>query len=519
MTKKKTKRVESHQGFLDKTIELWRRFQACGAPVTLLLLLIHVAGITVLVSSSFAEDSGREALVQFHDVLQVSALMLVLSLLLGIYVANFEPRLLRQHWQFASLILLILLMTVLVKIVAYLNWSPHLIVVPVLITAIIINVAYSQRLAIAIGAFMTVIGLITLERQLDFLVEFSILLSTGTAMFATVACLREIRTRSSLILACCLAGVVLFAMVWFMEFWHNMQPDQVMIDSLYGMFGAILVGFFMQGILPLVERIFQTATSMRLLDYSEASRPLLQRLAVDAPGTFHHSWQIGMLAEAAADAIGANGLLCRVGSYYHDIGKINKPHFFVENQGESFSQHKGLSPTMSKMIIIGHVKDGLEMAQEYKLPRVLHQFIASHHGTTLVEYFYHEATKGEKDNGLTLNEADFRYPGPKPQNKETGIVMLCDAIEGATRALADPTPSRIEGIVNTLLMKRLLDGQFDECNLTMRELRLIENRLVSTLCGMYHGRIAYPRMETKTKPKEEAVAEAPKVPVAHDPEW
>jgi hypothetical protein len=517
MTKKKTKRVESHQGFSNKTVELWRQFQGCGALVTLLYLLLYVAATSGLVSASFAGGSEGGEAVQFNDILQVTGLIFVLSFILGLYVANYEPRLLLRHLQFASLIFLLLLMTVLVKIVAYLNWSPYLISVPVLITAIIINIAFSQRFAVGIGAFMTLISLLTLERQLNFHVEFSILLSTGCAMFVTVACLREIRTRSSLILACCLAGVVLFAMVWFMEFWHKVRPDQVMADSLFGMCGVILVGFFMQGILPLVERVFQTATSMRLLDYSEASRPLLQRLAVDAPGTFHHSWQIGMLAEAAADAIGANGLLCRVGSYYHDIGKMNKPHFFVENQGESFSQHKGLSPTMSKMIIIGHVKDGLEMALEYRLPKVLHQFIATHHGTTLVEYFYHEATKGEKENGLSLNEADFRYPGPKPQNKETGIVMLCDAIEGATRALAEPTPSRIEGIVNTLLMKRLLDGQFDECNLTMRELRLIENRLVSTLCGMYHGRIAYPNTDAKAKLKDETVHVTQKVPVGQNP--
>jgi len=517
MIKKKTKRVESRQGFSDKFTERWRRFQSSGAVVTLLFLFVYIAATSALVSVDFAPGLESGDLIHFKDILQMTGLISLLSLILVLYIANYESRLIVQHLQFASIVSLLLLMTILAKIIAYLGWSPYLIGVPVMITAIIINIAYSQRFAVGIGAFMTLIGVITLERQLDFLVEFSILLSTGSAMFVTVTCLREIRTRSSLIQACCLAGVVLFAMVWFMEFWYNMRPDLVMTDSLYGMFGAILVGFFMQGILPLVERVFQTATSMRLLDYSEASRPLLQRLAVEAPGTFHHSWQIGMLAEAAADTIGANGLLCRVGSYYHDIGKINKPHFFVENQGESFSQHKGLSPTMSKMIIIGHVKDGLEMAQEYRLPKVLLQFIATHHGTTLVEYFYHEATKGEKENGLSFNEADFRYPGPKPQNKETAIVMLCDAIEGATRALADPTPSRIEGIVNTLLMKRLLDGQFDECNITMRELRLIENRLVSTLCGMYHGRIAYPNTDAKAKLKDASIAERPKVPVGQNP--
>ena len=180
-----------------------------------------------------------------------------------------------------------------------------------------------------------------------------------------------------------------------------------------------------------------------------------------------------------------------MGSYYHDIGKTNKPQFFVENQGEAFSLHKGLTPTMSKMIIIGHVKDGLELAREYKIPKVLHQFIETHHGTTLVEYFYKVAARNGSENGRSLEDSDFRYPGPKPQTKETAIVMIGDGVESATRALPDPTPSRIETLVNNIIMKRLLDGQFDECDLTMRELRLIEARMIKTLCGMYHGRISY----------------------------
>ena len=170
----------------------------------------------------------------------------------------------------------------------------------------------------------------------------------------------------------------------------------------------------------------------------------------------------------------------------------------LENQAESFNQHKELSPTLSRMIIVGHVKDGLELAREYHLPRVLHQFIASHHGTTLVEYFYHEATKKGLSQNRTVTETDFRYTGPKPATKEAAIVMLADAVEGATRAMQEPTPNRIESVVSDMAMKRLQDEQFDDCDLTMRELRLIEDSLVRSLCAMYHGRIAYPKTE---KPK------------------
>jgi cyclic-di-AMP phosphodiesterase PgpH len=192
-------------------------------------------------------------------------------------------------------------------------------------------------------------------------------------------------------------------------------------------------------------------------------------------------------------------LLCRVGSYYHDVGKLLKPRYFVENQEEQFNQHKELSPTMSRMIIVGHVKDGLELLREYKIPQVLQQFTATHHGTTLVEYFYHEAAKKGSELGQKVAETEFRYPGPKPATLEAAIVMLADAVEGATRAMQDPTPGRIESLVHNIAMKRLQDGQLDQCDLTMKSLHIIEQSLIKSLCGMYHARVAYPKAEKPGK--------------------
>jgi cyclic-di-AMP phosphodiesterase PgpH len=236
---------------------------------------------------------------------------------------------------------------------------------------------------------------------------------------------------------------------------------------------------------------------MTLLDYSDANQPLLRRLAMEAPGTYSHSLLIGIIAEAAAEAIGRNGLLCRVGSYYHDIGKINKPGYFVENQLGSISWHKELSPAMSQLIIAGHIKDGMELAKEYGLPAVLRQFIETHHGTTLVEYFYNEAMKQHEQSDSSdfpaPSEGAFRYPGPKPRTKEAAIVMLADAVEGATRTLPEATPLKIEAVVHNMAMKRLQDGQFDECDLSLRELSLIEASISKTLAAHYHGRIAYPK--------------------------
>ncbi len=218
--------------------------------------------------------------------------------------------------------------------------------------------------------------------------------------------------------------------------------------------------------------------------------------------------QVATLAEAAAEAIGANSLACRVGAYYHDVGKINKADYFVENQLGGPSRHLNLTPDLSLRIIIGHVKDGIEMAKDYNLPSSLLPFIHQHHGTTLVEYFYHAAQEKTQDDQPNISEYHFRYPGPKPKSRETAILMMCDAVESATRAMPEPTASRIEKLVHDIAMKRLLDGQFDECDLTMRDLEMIERSLSKTLLGIYHGRIAYPSSAPTIRTTTSAVKSA-----------
>jgi hypothetical protein len=255
-------------------------------------------------------------------------------------------------------------------------------------------------------------------------------------------------------------------------------------------------------LLPGIEKVFRIATSMTLLDYSDANQPLLRKLAMEAPGTFSHSLLVGSIAESAAEAINRNGLLCRVGAYYHDIGKINKPGYFVENEMGSSSKHKQLSPAMSQLVIVGHVKDGIEMAKEYKLPAVLRQFIESHHGKTLVEYFYNEAKQQSPDKKNQPSENEFRYVGPKPRTKEAAIVMLADSSEGAVRSLPEITAAKIESVVHKMAMKRLQDGQFDECDLTLRELSQIEQAISKSLAAHYHGRVAYPSDGEDAEKKE-----------------
>jgi putative nucleotidyltransferase with HDIG domain len=261
---------------------------------------------------------------------------------------------------------------------------------------------------------------------------------------------------------------------------------------------ALLAGCILSGSMPLVERCFGIVTDISLLELADGSHPLLQELIRRAPGTYTHSMTVATLAEAAAEAIGANPMLTRVGSYFHDVGKMLKPHYFIENQmGEN--RHDALEPALSTLVIIGHVKDGLALARQYKLPRPIMDFIEQHHGTTLVEYFYREAIRLQENSGnsTTNLEASFRYPGPKPQNRENGIVLLADAVESSSRALSEPAPSSLRKLVHDLLMKRLLDGQFEESGLTLTELHIIEESLSKSVIALYHARIKYPDVKVQ----------------------
>jgi len=260
---------------------------------------------------------------------------------------------------------------------------------------------------------------------------------------------------------------------------------------------TLLAGFLMTGLLPFIERLFGVLTDLSLLEVGDVAHPLLQELVRRAPGTYNHSINVASIGEAAAEAIGARGLLVRVGAYFHDIGKMLKPAYFVENQGNE-NRHESLVPAMSTLIIIAHVKEGAELARQYKLPQPIVDLISEHHGTTLVEYFYRRATErrqADPDTG-DVDEQTYRYPGPKPTSRESAVLMLSDAVESASRALTEPTPSRIASLVHELAMKRLLDGQFDECGLTLEELELIEQSLVKSLTAVYHGRVKYPDQRT-----------------------
>lgn len=271
--------------------------------------------------------------------------------------------------------------------------------------------------------------------------------------------------------------------------WYLLVTSSLALGIANGLLSSILTN----GALPYLETSFGITSTVRLLELSNPNNPLLKKLLTEAPGSYHHSILVGNLAEAAAESVGAEPLVVRVGAYYHDIGKIKRPYFFIENQLGEDNPHDKIAPTLSTLILMSHVKDGVELAREHKLPQPIIDIIEQHHGKSLVSYFYHKALEGDRTE--SVNEEDFRYEGPKPRTKEAAIVMLADNIEAAVRSLQNPTAGRVEGLVRKIIKDRLMDGQLDECNLTFKDLDAIANSFLRVLSGIFHNRIEYPDMK------------------------
>jgi putative nucleotidyltransferase with HDIG domain len=273
--------------------------------------------------------------------------------------------------------------------------------------------------------------------------------------------------------------------------------DASLIENIIWAFvGGVAAGPLALLLLPLLEVSWQTASTFKLNRYTDLQRPLLKKLLQEARGTYQHSMTVAHLAQSAGEAIGANTLLLRIGAYYHDIGKITQPGFFVENQFDGQNPHDSMDPEDSANLIIDHVRDGMKIGQESGLPKVVVDLILQHHGTHLIEYFYSLAT--ETNSKSLVQEDDFRYPGPKPQSIEAAILMIADSAEAASRSLKDPTRKKFEKMVRLILVKRIIDGQFSECDLRTRDIEKIVQTLVDSLEASFHSRIRYPGQSTAT---------------------
>lgn len=367
------------------------------------------------------------------------------------------------------------------------KWQAELVLVMIL--AMTISIVYQQEFALLVTACVSLAIVLTSGSSLTAFVTLA-----ATCSAATLSMTR-IRSRNKLLFVGLWAGVVAFATKYGVSIVYGQPATWALLEAAawQGIY-AVSAGILMTVLLPFVERSYGILTDISLLELGDAAHPLLQKLAQRAPGTYNHSITVASIAESAADSIRANGLLVRVGAYFHDIGKMLKPEYFIENQNASDNRHDGLNPAISTLVIIAHVKDGADLARQNRLPRAIIDFIEQHHGTTLVEYFYRVASAKVEANPdeREVDEAIYRYPGPKPQTKEAAVLMICDAVESACRTLVEPTSARIEALVEELSMKRLLDGQFDECGLTLQELRQIQNSVTKSLTAVYHGRVKYP---------------------------
>ncbi len=427
---------------------------------------------------------------RFRRMAAMVVLVAALFALVGYYVFRHEPRISGDLGRVAALCGLVVLAIGLVRLLAIQPWDAELI--PVAIAAMVLAIAYNPHFALMVTFGVCLLTSLALGTGIS---HFLVLMG-GTA--AGVLTLHEVRTRTKLIKVGAIAALGYFVLTWATGLWQNQPYALIAGESFWRAGWGLMAGFFLGGSLPFIENMFGIVTGISLLELGDVTHPLLQELVRRAPGTHNHSITVGAIAESAAERIGAHALLVRIGAYFHDIGKMLKPHYFIENQAGATNRHANLAPAMSTLIIIGHVKDGVDLGRQHHLPEPIIDLIEQHHGTTLVEYFYHEANRRNDANpdGTTILESAFRYPGPKPQSKEAGILMIADAVESASRTLSEPTPARLENLVRDLIEKRLHDGQFDECGLTLREIGEIRESLIKSLIGIYHGRVKYPEQRT-----------------------
>jgi len=438
-------------------------------------------------------ETAKHMLSLGEKIRRAGSIVLIVSALFaltGYYIVRHEPQVAIDLKRIAALCGLVVVSIALVRLVALQPWDAELI--PVAIATMILAIAYNPHFALMVTFALSLLTTLALGTGIG---HFLVLMG-GTAAGALT--LNEVRTRTKLIKVGATAAMGYFLLTWATGLWQDQPLSLIASDSFWRAGWGLMAGFFLGGSLPFVENSFGIVTGISLLELGDITHPLLQELVRRAPGTHNHSITVGAIAESAAERIGAHALLVRIGAYFHDIGKMLKPHYFVENQAGAANRHANLAPAMSTLIIIGHVKDGVDLGRQHHLPEQIIDLIEQHHGTTLVEYFYHEANRRNDGNpdAAAIQERAFRYPGPKPQTKEAGILMVADAVESASRTLSEPTPARIEGLVRDLIEKRLRDGQFDECGLTLREIGEIRESLIKSLIGIYHGRVKYPEQRT-----------------------
>jgi cyclic-di-AMP phosphodiesterase PgpH len=366
---------------------------------------------------------------------------------------------------------------------------------PAAMGGMLIKILIDEKLAILSSIIFSIFGSVLFNEGVSGTLNFSVGIYILFSALAGVLFLSDQNQRSKILQAGSFAAAVNLFTIWALMFLPNGQFSGLEYGYyiLTAIFSGIGSAVLTMGLLPFFETSFGILSTMKLIELSSPNHPLLRKILMEAPGTYHHSIMVANLADAACEAIGANGLLARVGCYYHDIGKTKRPNFFIENQMHLDNPHDRLPPDKSANIIISHVTDGVAILKKYNMPKEIIQIAEQHHGTTLLKFFYHKAIQA----GLDVKEEDYRYPGPKAQTKESAVVGIADSVEAAVRSLNQPTPETIESLVKKIVADRLQDGQLNECDLTLKELETVSHSFCETLKGIFHSRIEYPEMTKK----------------------
>ncbi|WP_066312024.1 HD family phosphohydrolase [Bacillus sp. FJAT-29814] len=432
----------------------------------------------------------------------VGLIMLIVTILSAVYFYFYEMKAQPEKRQtflllFGFIFSLSIFIMKLISMLQIFNFSGIGYLVPAALSGILIKILIDERLAILSSIILAVCGSILFNEGVSGTLNYSEGIYILFSSLAGILFLSSQNQRTNILRAGLFTGFVNLMTLLALMFLPNGQFSG--LEYGYYFVTALVSGtssaVLAMGLLPFFEASFGILSTMRLIELSNPNHPLLRKILMEAPGTYHHSVMVANLSESACEAIGANGLLARVGSYYHDIGKTRRPNFFIENQMHSDNPHDRLPPDKSASIIIAHVIDGSAILRKHHMPKEIVEIAEQHHGTSLLKFFYHKAVQNNPDT----QEGDFRYPGPKAQSKESAVVGIADSVEAAVRSLSQPTPEAIESLVRKIVTDRLQDGQLNECDLTLKEIEMVTHSLCETLKGIFHSRIEYPELTKKVK--------------------
>ncbi len=490
----------------------WSEMLRSGWQVSSLLFV----GFALLVSLWIVLSSNPGAI--FADNrLQAFVVVTVVSATLAVHWHVSLPHTFHQNSRIGLILFVILAQLMLVKLSEHvaLAFSPgggfRFLVEPYLFVPILVSLLVGRRHGTFAVVYSSLFGAMTVEKgEAFYFVIFSMICG-----FVAIYLTNKVRRRSRLVMAGLYSGVacVLLATVLGQIQWPALsapaaQWTLVAKQTLAALLVSTLTAVLVSGLLPLVEAAFRITTHVSWIELADLNHPLLRQMTIEAPGTYHHSLVVATLAETAAEAVDARAAMCRVCSYFHDIGKMKKPAYFIENIGDGHNPHDDLTPSMSALVVTAHVKDGVDLAIKHKLNEEIINVIREHHGTSLIRFFYHRALKqreeverqveegkAHEDDIPDVKEESFRYPGPKPRTRESAIISLADSVESASRSLQKPTPKKIDELIDDIFKERLNDGQLDDAALTLADLATIKKSFATTLRSMMHTRIEYPKLD------------------------